>query len=350
MTDLMRLKPSSTRRAVAIVAISWLVYAASWPLGHASLIGDIYAAVALLPTVITAHLFGGTGARWIAAGFLPFQVALYLAVGHQPGWDMFAGAAGLFALASVPLVGLYVGWASDLRGRLERMHHDRDRFVASVAHDIKNPLTGVIGLSLTLAEDPSLGDEQRELASLIATEAQVATDVIEDLSVTALRNSGKFAIHPEAFDVLEDVAAAAQRIGAGVAAGSDRLVWADRRRFRQVLQNLSSNAERHGAAPFDFVVSRVGGHIAIALRDRGSGIPAGLVDRLFEPFGLAGFSDHLESTGLGLSSSRVLATLMHGDLKYRRVDGVTEFTLTLPAAHPSTSITTSEATTEKPSA
>ncbi len=350
MTDPMSPNPGSARRTALIVTIAWLAYVASWPLGHASLVGDMYAAVALLPAVITAHLLGGTGARWIAVGFLPIQVALYLAVDHEPGWDMFAGAEGLFALTSVPLLALYVGWASDLRKDLERMHHDRDRFVASVAHDIKNPLTGVIGLSLTLAEDPSLGDEQRELASLIATEAQVATDVIEDLSVTALRNSGKFAIHPEAFDVLEDIAAAAQRIGAAVAAGSDRMVWADRRRFRQILQNLASNAERHGEAPFDFVVSRTAGQIAISLKDQGSGIPPGLVDRLFEPFGLVGFSDHVESTGLGLSSSRVLATLMHGDLRYRRVDGVTEFTLTLPAAHPSTSITTSEPSTEKPSA
>jgi signal transduction histidine kinase len=350
MTDVMNTNSRSTRRSVSIVAIAWLVYIATWPLGHASLVGDMYAAVALLPTVITAHLLGTRGARWIAVGFIPAQVLLYLAVDHRPGWDMFAGAEGLFALSSVPLLGLYVGWASDLRGRLEQMHHDRDRFVASVAHDIKNPLTGVLGLSLSLAEDPTLGDEQRELASLIATEAQVATDVIEDLSVTALRNSGKFAIHPEAFDVLEDVAAAAQRIGAGVSAGSDRLVWADRRRFRQILQNLASNAERHGTTPFEFVVTRSGGHIAITLRDHGPGIPSGLVDRLFEPFGLVGFSDHVDSTGLGLSSSRVLATLMHGDLRYRRIDGVTEFTLTLPAAQPSTSITTSEPSTEKPSA
>ena len=41
---------------------------------------------------------------------------------------------------------------------------------------------------------------------------------------------------------------------------------------------------------------------------------------------------------------------MHGDLSYRRGEAVTEFTLTLPAIQPSTSITTSEPTTEKPSA
>lgn len=338
------------RRTALIVALAWMVYVATWPFGHTSLLGDMYAAVALLPTVITAHLYGGRGARWVAATFIPLQVALYLADGHSPGWDMFAGVEGLFALSTVPLIGLYVGWASDLRGRLEQMHHDRDRFVASVAHDIKNPLTGVIGLSLALSDDPTLGEEQRELASLIATEAQVATDVIEDLSVTALRNSGKFAIHPEAFDVLEDVAAAAQRIGAAVSAGSDRLVWADRRRFRQILQNMATNAERHGKRPFDFIITRVGGQISISLRDHGDGIPDQLIDRLFEPFGLAGISDHIESTGLGLSSSRVLATLMHGDLSYRRGEAVTEFTLTLPAVQPSTSITTSEATTEKPSA
>ncbi len=348
MTDIM--DSHSTRRATTTVIVAWIAYTITWPLGHASPIADMYAAVALLPIVVTAHLFGTRGARWIALAFLPYQVGLYLTAGHEPGWDMFAGVEGLFALCVLLLVGLYVGRASDLRQRLQRMHHDRDRFVASVAHDIKNPLTGVIGLSLTLADDPTLGDEQRELASLIATEAQVATDVIEDLSVTALRNSGKFAIHAEEFDVLEDIAAAAQRIEAGVSAGSDRIVWADRRRFRQVLQNLASNAERHGAAPYDFVIARTGGHISIALRDHGAGIPESLVEHLFEPFGLAGFSDHLESTGLGLSSSRVLARLMHGDLSYRRSDGTTEFRLTLPAAHTSTSITTSEPRTEKPSA
>jgi signal transduction histidine kinase len=338
-----------TRRTAVIVALTWLAYVATWPVGHASLLGDMYAALALLPTVFTAHLYGGRGARWVAGGFIPLQVALFLADGHSPGWDMFGGAEGVFALSVVPLTGLYVGWASDLRRRLEQMHHDRDRFVASVAHDIKNPLTGVIGLSLALSDDPTLGEEQRELASLIATEAQVAADVIEDLSVTALRNSGKFAIHPEEFDVLEDVAAAAQRIGAAVSAGSDRLVWADRRRFRQILQNIASNAERHGQQPFDFIITRVGGQVSISLRDHGDGIPHELVDRLFEPFGLVGLSDHVQSTGLGLSSSRVLATLMHGDLSYRRGEAATEFTLTLPAVQPSTSITTSEPTTEKPS-
>lgn len=339
----------STRRAMAITALAWAAYAVSFPFGHATPLNDMYAAAAIAPAIITAHLFGSRGARWVAAGFLPLQVGLFLADGHAPGWDMFAGVEGIFALGAIPLIGLYVGWASDLRKRLEALHVERDRFVAAVAHDIKNPLTGVIGLSLALAEDPRLDAEPRELAALIATEAQVATDVIEDLSVTALRNSGQFVIHASSFDPLEDVAAAAQRIGAGVSADSGRTVWADRRRFRQILQNLASNAERHGAPPFEFIIARKGTQIWVSLTDRGPGIPAESVDRLFEPFGMVGVSDHIESTGLGLSSSRVLSTLMHGDLTYLRSDGVTEFRLSLPAAQSPTSTTTSEASSENPS-
>lgn len=332
------------------MSLAWLLYVVTFPIGHATALTDMYTAAAIAPTIFTAHLFGIRGARWVAIGFIPAQVVLFLNNGHSFGWDMFAGIEGFFALSSIPLIGLYVGWASDLRHRLEALHVERDRFVAAVAHDIKNPLTGVIGLSLTLAEDPTLDPEPRELAALIAAEAQVATDVIEDLSVTALRNSGQFTIRAASFDPLEDVAAAAQRIGAGVSASSERTIWADRKRFRQILQNLASNAERHGAPPYEFVIARHGSQVWVSLTDRGGGIPADAVDRLFEPFGMVGVSGHVESTGLGLSSSRVLATLMAGDLSYVRNEGVTEFRLSLPTPQAPISTTNSEATTEKPSA
>lgn len=336
------------RQPLTWVILAWLGYAVTFPLAHSTVIGDMYAAVALLPMLMSAHLFGSRGARIVAVGFIPLQATLFLASDHQFGWSMFAGIEGLFALVIVLFVGLYVGRTSDLRRKLERLHAERDRFIAAVAHDIKNPLTGVIGLSLALADDPRLADEPRELAAMIAEEAQAATDVIEDLSVTALRNTGKFAVHPEPFDLLDEIGPVAARIGASVSAAADRVVWADQRRFRQILTNLASNVERHGAPPYEFLIERARDDVFVRLRDHGDGIPAGMLDHLFEPFGMVGVSDHLESTGLGLSSSRVLATLMHGDLTYRRTDDMTEFSVRLPAYQP-TSMTTSEQMSEKPS-
>lgn len=337
------------RRPLAWVGAAWLAYVATFPLGHATLLNDMYAAIALLPTVITAHLFGIRGARTVAVVFIPVQAALFLLNDHEVGWSMFAGVEGLFGLVIILVVGLYVGRTSDLRINLEQLHSERDRFIAAVAHDAKNPLTGVIGLSLALADDPRLADEPRELAAMIAAEAQAATDVIEDLSVTALRNSGKFAVHPEAFDVLDEVSPIAARVGASVTVGAERTVWADRRRFRQILSNLVANAERHGAPPFELIIERAMNDVIVRLRDQGNGIPQDMLGHLFEPFGMVGVSDHLESTGLGLSSSRVLATLMHGDLTYRRTDNTTEFSVRLPAHHP-TSTMTSEQMSENPSA
>lgn len=337
------------RHPLAWVIVAWVAYVVTFPLGHSTILNDMYSAVALLPMVMTAHLFGTRGARIVALGFFPLQAALFLASDHEVGWSMFAGVEGLFALAILSLVGLYVGRSSDLRIKLERLHAERDRFIAAVAHDIKNPLTGVIGLSLALADDPRLADEPRELAAMIAHEAQAATDVIEDLSVTALRNSGKFTVRPESFDILDEVSEIAARIGASVTATADPTVWADKRRFRQILTNLMMNAERHGAPPFELVVERSMGDVFVRLRDHGNGIPPDMLEHLFEPFGMVGVSDHLESTGLGLSSSRVLATLMHGDLTYRRADDMTEFSIRLPAVHPTSTIT-SEQMSENPSA
>lgn len=337
------------RHPLRWVIAAWIGYIVSFPLAHATPLGDMYAAAALLPVVMTAHLFGSRGARFVAVGFIPVQSALFLTTDHEVGLSMFAGVEGLFGLVVLVLVGLYVGKASDIRIKLQRLHAERDRFIAAVAHDVKNPLTGVIGLSLALAEDPQLSNESRELATMIAAEAQAATDVIEDLSVTALRNSGTFTVHPEAFDVLDEVSPVAAKIDAAVTAASERTVWADRRRFRQILANLITNAERHGAPPYELVIERTLDDVFVRLRDHGDGIPQDMLEHLFEPFGMVGVSDHVDSTGLGLSSSRVLATIMHGDLTYRRRQNITEFSVRLPAHQP-TAMTTSEQMSENPSA
>ena len=336
------------RHPVWAVVAAWVAYAALFGPGHASPANDMFAAVALGPALFTAHLLGFRGARWIIL-FIPLQTLLFLANDHTIGWDMFAGSEGLFGMLSIPLVALYAGNSSDMHRRLEALHDDRDRFIAAVAHDIKTPLTGVIGLSLALADDPALSDEPRELAGLIASEAQVATDVIEDLSVTALRNSGMFRTHPEGFLLADEVVAAAKRIeGVTVDVVSGIEVWADRKRVRQILNNLVSNAERHGAPPIEMRVDSLGDMAFVEISDRGPGISDKHLDSLFEPFGMVGVSGHVESTGLGLSSSRVLAMLMHGNLAYRGDSAGSTFVLSLPIRtddHALGTTTTSDAIT-----
>ena len=320
-----------SERSLSVVAGLWVLYLVSFPIGHSTVLNDMYVAVAVIPTVATGHLLGVRAARVVALLFYPLHVLVFLIEGHPVGIELLAGVEGALAMLVIPMMGLYAGHTSDLRRRLEEVDAARDRFIATVAHDVKNPLTGVIGLSIALRDEPDLAPDLRELAALVVDEAHTAAAIVEDLSVTALRKSGQFQAHPEVFDVAQE-AWAACRAHPEIAFESEGEVraFADRRRVRQILNNLVSNALRHGAPPVDVCVFDTSMGPVVEVTDRGDGIPPEAVDDLFEPFGMVGVSGHVESTGLGLSSSRVLATVMGGDLDYVRSQDATTFRLTLP--------------------
>ena len=75
-----------------------------------------------------------------------------------------------------------------------------------------------------------------------------------------------------------------------------------------------------------------GEHLEIYVRDSGTGVPADILDKIFDPF----FSTKTmgEGTGLGLSISRKIVEDHGGTLDYRRVDESTEFYLRLPLTSP----------------
>lgn len=316
---------------LAVVMLLWATYMASFPAGHASMLGDMYVAVSVFPTVVTAHLLGMKGARIVAVAFYPLHALLFLGSDHRVGLDLLGGAEGALGMLVLPLIALYAGYTSDLRRKLIETDGAKDRFIAAVAHDVKNPLTGVLGLAIALRDEPGLPADARELAAMVADEAQAAADIVEDLSVTALRNSGQFQTHPEVFDLGEEAWAACRHIPeVSFEADGDIEVHADPRRVRQILNNLLTNALRHGRPPVDVYVGSDRRWATVEVTDHGDGIPSHAVDALFEPFGLVGVSGHVDSTGLGLSSARVLATLMGGDLAYLRSSDATTFRLSLP--------------------
>lgn len=341
-----RLAAAVRHHQIAVVGLLWMAYVTSFPAGHASMLGDMYVAVSVFPTVVTAHMLGMPGARLVAVAFYPLHALLFLGTGHHVGLDLLGGPDGALGMLVLPLIAIYAGYTSDLRRRLIETDGAKDRFIAAVAHDVKNPLTGVLGLSIALRDEPELPHEARELAAMVADEAESAAAIVEDLSVTALRNSGQFRTHPEAFDLGEEAWAACRAIPeVSFESDGDVEVCADPRRVRQILNNLLTNALRHGRPPVDVYVGADLRWATVEVTDHGDGIPSHAVDELFEPFGLVGISGHVDSTGLGLSSARVLATLMGGDLAYLRSSDATTFRLSLPLAAPPDPgrMTTSEA-------
>ena len=228
-----------------------------------------------------------------------------------------------------------------LTEELEEVVRSKDRFIATVSHELRNPLTGVIGLAQTLREARELlsDEEIDEMLEMIHDGSSELGNIVEDLLVAAREDLETLVIKARDFGLLEEMQSLLLTVPGQVDShvhvadpNTAPAVYADPLRVRQIVRNLLSNAARYGGDTVRCEIDTRGGMAILAVADDGSGVPTGSEERIFEPYGTAEGTDHVASVGLGLAVSRQLARRMGGELDYRRVDGWTRFELTLPLA------------------
>jgi signal transduction histidine kinase len=258
----------------------------------------------------------------------PFQVSLFLIAGRGLGWDMFGGRSGFAGLTVLAVVSLGAGWALERVRQLAQENIEKDRLVASVSHEVRNPLTGIVGLSTLLVQewDTLKPDEAREMVTVIAAEAQSLAMIVNDLLDASRLRSGTVQLEARPVE-LAGLATALPVVETVVGEGEGVTVTADPTRVRQIIRNLVINAERHGVPPVEVFVGRRGPVGWLEVVDRGPGVTDSVAERLFLPFASGGGPD---SVGLGLWVSRQLALAMKGDLHYERRNDQTVFRLELP--------------------
>ncbi|NND84120.1 MAG: ATP-binding protein [Acidimicrobiia bacterium] len=106
--------------------------------------------------------------------------------------------------------------------------------------------------------------------------------------------------------------------------------WADPVRVRQILRNLSLNAEQHGSGLARISVAG-GSQLEVRIVDRGDGLAPSLGEQAFDIFiTTKQATGDVPATGIGLWLSRGLAERMGGSLTYEQADGGAQFLLTLP--------------------
>jgi signal transduction histidine kinase len=231
----------------------------------------------------------------------------------------------------------------ELNRRLERLSEARADFVAVASHEIKTPLTAVIGYAQLLTAR-SLGDERRMgIAVKLEATTRRLKRTAESLLDATLLELGRLAVRPEPIrlaDLLEECGASAgidgsQRLRVLLPDElRDRIVLADHDRLQEVFVNLVGNALKYSAndGPVTVTAEIRPDCLLIAVSDCGPGIPAQDLPRIFEryyrgPDGRA----RANGAGLGLSVSREIVRAHGGELSVQSEPGRgSTFTVRLP--------------------
>jgi two-component system sensor histidine kinase KdpD len=216
----------------------------------------------------------------------------------------------------------------------------KDALIASVSHDLRTPLTTIKALAHDLRAS---GDDR---AVTIEEEADRLNRLVVDLLDLSRLQAGSVPLHPELNAIDDLLGTLIQRVSGALdnrelrvnlAEGEALLLGRfDLAQSLRVLVNLVENAHKYAApgTPIEIRAWREDGQVALAVSDRGPGVPAHERERIFEPFYRPpGRPPDVEGAGLGLAIARRLAQAQGGTLTYEpRAGGGSVFTLRLPAA------------------
>jgi len=274
----------------------------------------------------------------IAAGAVVVCGA-YLYVLSSSGELSFWRSPSLIRLPFIFTAAAFYGYLVDRTRREQRLAvaartaaQAKSSFLATVSHEIRTPINGVIGWTSLLLDTP-LSPEQREYAEGVRRSGEALVSIIGDVLDFSKMEAGRVELEVLPLDVrrlAEDVMALiaeqADRKGLELACQLDpalpETLRGDPARLRQVLLNLVGNAVKFTAQGEVVLRIRVAAEAgkSILLRfeviDTGIGITAEQRDRLFEPFsqGDSATARKYGGTGLGLAIAKQLVTLMDGDI------------------------------------
>jgi signal transduction histidine kinase len=230
--------------------------------------------------------------------------------------------------------------------RLQELNRSRGQFVAVASHEVRTPLTAILGYVATLrrrrVDDPAMREQFLEI---IDRQGKRLLGLVETLLTAAKLEEGRLATRLDRVAVEELCQEVVE--GLGPQRGRVRLevpadlppVLTDRRYLGQVLANLLDNAVKYSPsqAPCELGARVDGSDVTMWVRDHGIGIERDELDRIFERFYQVDGSDSRPAAGIGLGLHlvRELVALLGGTVAVDTWPGLgSRFTVRLPVRHP----------------
>jgi signal transduction histidine kinase len=230
-------------------------------------------------------------------------------------------------------VGAFTGLALDrvrlfqheheARLALERADEIKTNFIALASHELRTPVTTILGLATTLnRRSDDLDDRQRrDLRETLERQADRMAKLVEQLLDLSRLDADAITIKPEPLKLRERVeeivaAVAAEQIDdVRIRIDPELEAPADPGALDRIVGNLVANALRYGSPPVNVDAVQHDRHLRLSVEDHGEGVPAHFVPQLFERFTRGG-RERVGGSGLGLAIARSYARAHDGDLVY----------------------------------
>lgn len=265
--------------------------------------------------------------------------------------QLFTATTGLPMLLVAAMLeerDVFAARAAAGKRKAEKASEGKSRLLANVAHEIKSPIGGVIGIG-DLWSSGQLGPvtaTQAEMAAMLVKTARQIETLTHDLLDVARAESGAVQMNLRPVDVagvVEDVrrtlALRPDTEGLTLSAehdGDGLVALADSVRLTQIIGNLATNAVKYGASGGVVTLRtlRAGNRVRVEVIDRGPGLSMEKQAQLFEPFNRLGLErSAIEGHGVGLTLAKRLTELQNGEIGV--ISGPGEgatFWIELPAA------------------
>lgn len=234
--------------------------------------------------------------------------------------------------------------AAEAEERLKELNQLKDKYLGIAAHDLRNPLSSIRGMSQMLVEMELDEDTQRSFLESIYKVSNQMLTLVNDLLDVSVIESGKFDLRRTEENLSELTRERAELVANSAEKKAIELATDlqavpnnlfDAERMRQVVDNLLTNAIKFSSSgtTVDLVCRQTGDALEITVADQGPGIPSEEIDKLFGAFQKLSVQPTAgeKSTGLGLSIVKKIVDAHGGDIKVdSEVGKGTIFTVHIP--------------------
>lgn len=231
---------------------------------------------------------------------------------------------------------------------LDKANSVKSEFIANISHEMRTPLTAVIGYTESLLAANELSETDKEKLDAVVFGSRHLASLIDDVLELNQAEKGHLEVTTEPIDLEASLSKLIKMLEPSAQAkGIDlvltmpqtlpRRISTDPRRLNQILMNLMANAIKfteQGSVTLTIDHDASSAELRFSVTDTGIGVPEEFRDELFEKFTQAesGMNRKYGGAGLGLYISQNLASLLQGGIEYIPKDLGSTFQLKIPAA------------------